>query len=98
TQAKFHKGGKTWSSWNKQFAKALVTEQAEDGHWDFPKTTGQHGHEHGANNGPVYSTTLCALMLQVYYRNLPTFKEEAAEAQEFDDAAMEGEDVVIEIL
>ena len=56
--------------------------QADDGHWDFPEGGGANGHEHGASEGPVYSTTLGALMLQVYGRALPTFKEKATVAEE----------------
>ncbi|MEM7395647.1 MAG: hypothetical protein AAF492_25220, partial [Verrucomicrobiota bacterium] len=92
TQAKFHKGGKTWSAWNKKFSKELVAAQHEDGHWGAPDgTDGESG------EGPVYTTTLGALMLQVYYRNLPTFKEDAAKEEEFAPEAG-SDDVVIEIL
>lgn len=65
TQARFH-AGKGWESWNARFARTLVAHQNEDGSWPAP------GNE--KNHGPVYSTTLAALMLQVYYRQLPTFK------------------------
>ncbi len=94
TQAKFHRGGGTWRSWNNEFARTLTSVQNEDGHWDFPSyANGEH--EHGDHYGPVYSTTLAALMLQVYYRHLPTFKEEAAEETESETAE---DDVVIEII
>jgi hypothetical protein len=63
TQAKFQKGGKEWDNWNALFSRALVGGQEKDGHWD-----------HGDHGGPVYSTALCCLMLEVYYRYLPTYK------------------------
>ncbi len=94
TQAKFHRGGGTWRSWNNEFARTITTEQEEDGHWKFP-TESDGDTEHGAHYGPVYSTTLAALMLQVYYRHLPTFKEEASEEREEETAE---DDVVIEII
>ncbi|MEM7391240.1 MAG: prenyltransferase/squalene oxidase repeat-containing protein [Verrucomicrobiota bacterium] len=101
TQAKFHQGGHTWDSWNVQFARTLVRAQAKDGHWDFPAKDAAGHKEHGSNEGPVFSTTLGALMLQVYYRNLPTFKQSASEQ---NDALYEyhkkekSEEVRIEIL
>lgn len=94
TQVKFHKGGSTWSSWNNEFARTITGNQESDGHWEFPKHDNGKA-EHGANQGAVYSTTLAALMLQVYYRNLPTFKEKAVQgAQEEVDE----DEIVIEII
>lgn len=93
TQVKFHRGGATLKNWNNQFARTLTATQEEDGHWEFPAQKGQP--EHGSNRGAVYSTTLAALMLQVYYRNLPTFQERAIEETE---EQVEDDDVVIEII
>ncbi len=64
TQAKFQKGGADWENWNKQFSRQIIFGQQKDGHWE----NGDHG-------GPVYATTLCVLMLEVYYRYLPTYKQ-----------------------
>ena len=61
TQAKFQKGGKVWDSWNSAFSREIIANQKADGHWE--------GGDHG---GVVYSTTLCTLMLEVYYRYLPS--------------------------
>jgi len=79
TQARFHEGGESWRAWNKQFSVPLVKAQqiipngiqgpagkmVDIGFWD------------GQNNrgGRVMDTALCALMLQVYYRYLPTFQK-----------------------
>ena len=46
----------------------LVKAQATDGHWDGPGNK-------PVTYGPVYSTTLCCLMLEVYYRYLPLYQE-----------------------
>jgi hypothetical protein len=94
TQVKFHKGGSTWSAWNNEFAKTITGNQESDGHWEFP--VDERGKkEHGSNQGPVYSTTLAALMLQVYYRNLPTFKEKAIKG---DVEEVDEDEIVIEII
>lgn len=63
TQAMFHGGTRYFRPWNNTYAPMLVKNQEEDGHWEAFK------------NNNVYSTTLCALSLQVYYRYLPTYKE-----------------------
>jgi hypothetical protein len=77
TQARFQAGGEVWNSWNAQFAMELVKNQTrvagqyqwngedkEIGYW----TTAEDKH------GYILNTTLCCLMLQVYYRYLPTYK------------------------
>ena len=83
TQAKFQEGGDRWDKWNKMFAKELVDNQFKDGHWE----PGDHGKE-------VYTTTLCCLMLEVYYRYLPTYKK-AEDAGPVTAAA--GDDVKIDV-
>jgi len=74
TQAKFHHGGQTWSNWNSEFARIYVKQQNDDGSWPAAS-------KWEASNGPVYSTTLAALTLQVYYRMLPTYKPLAVQAE-----------------
>jgi hypothetical protein len=84
TQAIFQedaeKGGQWWKQWNASMQKNLVKyqniekdaytfngETFDIGHWDSPNPK-----EHGG--GIVQMTTMCTLMLEVYYRYLPTFK------------------------
>jgi len=88
TQAKFQAGGATWDSWDKQFSPVLVNNQVviskeasgyldhtgaphSIGHWSegVPGTSG-----HGGTQNGIFPTVLCTLMLEVYYRYLPTFK------------------------
>jgi len=71
TQAKFQHGGADWESWNKMFSRQIVLGQQKDGHW-----------ENGDWGGAVYTTAMCTLMLEVYYRYLPSYQkvEEAAPA------------------
>jgi hypothetical protein len=71
TQAFFHAGGAHWQNWNDQFRAALIQRQANDGHWPLPAMS----KEKEFNLPPVYSTALCALMLEVYYRYLPTYQQ-----------------------
>jgi hypothetical protein len=75
TQALFQseKGrGKIWESWNNNFKAELLRYQKSDGSWSVP----------GKSKGfqlkdrvdlTLYSTSLCLLMLQVYYRYLPNY-------------------------
>ncbi len=73
TQACFNAGGKWWSAWNAMYQDQIVGAQSSDGGW--PPTG---GNEHGGMNsnsadGNTYRTALCCLMLEVYYRYLPTY-------------------------
>ena len=59
-------GSKFWKAWNKDFQKTVCSNQADDGHW-------KHGaHFHGDTE--IYRTTMAILMLEVYYRYMPTTK------------------------
>lgn len=94
TQAKFHQGGQTWSGWNSKFARLYVKNQNDDGSWTSPGANSEHESGKEVNLGPVYSTTLAALTLQVYYRFLPTYKPVAVAPITQSDT----NDVVVEIL
>jgi len=67
TQACFQGGGSYWEHWNNSFRDALIRKQAADGHWDYPPQSKE-------KYGLAYSTSLCCLMLEVYYRYLPTYQ------------------------
>jgi len=64
TYALFHHGGAEWKKWNEALKEALLHNQCKDGckrgSWDPIGKWGMVG-------GRVYSTALCALMLEVYY-------------------------------
>jgi len=75
TQAKFHTGDEVWKAWNRQFSVHLTKNQT------VIRGAGADGKDIGYWLGLdqyckayVYNTTLCTLMLEVYYRYLPTFK------------------------
>jgi hypothetical protein len=89
TQVKFQEGGGTWDAWNKQFQREITLNQKEDGHWD---NGDYEGHAGGAC---VYTTCMCALTLQVYYRYLPTYKKVDDTATE---TATSPDDVNIKVL
>lgn len=94
SQTKFHQGGGSWKKWNNEFAPQFIRSQNPDGSWDSAGLNlkkGAHGRE---QMHPVYATTLAALTLQVYYRNLPTFKP--IEEQTVQES--ENTDVTIQIL
>jgi hypothetical protein len=86
TQAVFQRGGSRWTAWNAAFAPMLLSHQNPEGWW---LGIGQKDGEE-----KIYSTSLCTLALQVYYRILPTFQniEVRAPRVTFDD------DVLITIL
>ena len=79
TQAKFYVGGQTWDDWNKQFSRELVESQTvlkgagadgkDIGFWDLSAADRK-----GISTGLVFDTTLCCLMLEVYYRYCPTYR------------------------
>lgn len=72
TQAMFQKGGEAWALWNGMFQKELLANQLPDGSYK-PESSGPAGAASTTAAGAdaeVYRTTLCTLMLEVYYRYL----------------------------
>jgi hypothetical protein len=75
TQACLMVGGAAWNTWNRLFQGELVKNQSPDGSW--PPMAGKSVGEYQKNpegNGPLYRTNFCILMLEVYYRYMPTTK------------------------
>ncbi len=84
----FEGTGKEWKEWNKMFTTELLRVQKGDGHFETPArwnaraaaaaggAVKQGGGENAFSefDNYVYATSLCCLMLEVYYRYLPTFK------------------------
>jgi hypothetical protein len=79
TQACFQAQGSAWDWWNGRFQDLLTSQQSADGSW--PPTGGNKENFHNTNDaggdGPIYRTTLCCLMLEVFYRYLPTSQSDA---------------------
>jgi len=65
SMALFQLGGKDWKEWNTALKKALLPHQRKKG---CAKGSWDPAGPWGANGGRVYSTAMCTLMLQSYYR------------------------------
>ena len=77
TQAALMVGGSAWTTWNRLFQDEICDAQSPDGSW--PPHGGDEKHGIGPEKkpdgaGPVYRTTFCILMLEVYYRYMPSTK------------------------
>lgn len=68
----FHVGGKFWEDWNPTVRDHLVSTQAMSGHekgsWYFENPYGKEG-------GRLYTTAMCAMTLEVYYRFSPLYQQ-----------------------
>gem|GEM_PF-2358311 len=72
TLALHHLGGSYWERWNQQMRDMLIAQQETQGHrsgsW---APQGLWARQHA---GRVYSTALCVLNLEIYYRYLPLYR------------------------
>jgi len=81
TQIMHHMEGEMWISWNKRMKEMLIKSQAvkdhEAGSWydGFDK-----GHSPDAA-GRLYCTSLATMILEVYYRHLPIYRNQMVEEQ-----------------
>ena len=70
TLALHHSRHRDWQQWNEKLRNHLVTTQEKSGHekgsWHFDDRWGNVG-------GRLYTTAMCALTLEVYYRYLPLY-------------------------
>jgi hypothetical protein len=73
TIAAFQVQGRIWRDWNRRLRPYLVSAQRTRGHpagsWPLIDYT---------QAGPVYSTAMCTLMLETYYRYLPMTSDRTA--------------------
>ena len=72
TQACLMFGGAAWQKWNRWFQDEIVDAQNTDGSWPVPGGKGHGPSGQDNKTGAVYRTTLCVLMLEVFYRYMPT--------------------------
>lgn len=74
TQVLHHYGGESWVAWNPRMRDLLVKAQSKDGHeagsWHFAV-------DH--QTGRLWTTALSALILEVYYRHLPIYRQQSVE-------------------
>ncbi|MEZ6136834.1 MAG: prenyltransferase/squalene oxidase repeat-containing protein [Pirellulaceae bacterium] len=75
TQVMRHNGGPEWEKWNTQLRDKLLEIQVKDGHaagsW---YTEGGHSEK----GGRLYTTSLATMILEVYYRHMPLYKEKSS--------------------
>ncbi len=75
TLGMFQLQGDYWTRWNAAMQNALLSTQRTDGvlagSWDADAVWGGYG-------GRVYATAMAALCLEVYYRFLPLYSEQAS--------------------
>jgi hypothetical protein len=72
TQACLMFGGSAWTKWNRWFQDEICDAQNTDGSWPIPGAKGHGPQGDPGRTGAVYRTTLCILMLEVFYRYMPT--------------------------
>ena len=72
TQVMHHAGGSQWEQWNLRMRQALIQSQETRGHqagsW-APRGV------HAEGGGRIYTTSLAACTLEVYYRHAPIFRQ-----------------------
>ncbi|MEO8268988.1 MAG: prenyltransferase/squalene oxidase repeat-containing protein [Aureliella sp.] len=68
----FHIGEPFWESWNIKMREHLIYSQEQSGHaagsWYFEDPYGREG-------GRLYTTAMCAMTLEVYYRFAPIYQQ-----------------------
>ncbi len=68
----FHLGGPAWNTWNPSIREHLVKTQSQSGHevgsWFFEDQYAKEG-------GRLYTTAMCAMTLEVYYRFSPLYQQ-----------------------
>jgi hypothetical protein len=90
TLVAFQMQGKPWRDWNRKMRPYLVTKQQTRGHaagsWPMIDYTA---------GGTVYSTSICVLMLETYYRYLPMTGDRGAILESLASASLEPEGEVL---
>jgi hypothetical protein len=68
----FHVGQPFWQDWNEKIREHLIGTQSTEGHesgsWYFENAYGKEG-------GRLYTTAMCAMTLEVYYRFSPIYQQ-----------------------
>lgn len=79
TQIMHHMEGEMWISWNNKMKAMLLKAQSnkdhESGSW-FEEVNAGHGAEAA---GRLYCTSLATMMLEVYYRHLPIYRNQSVQ-------------------
>lgn len=76
TQVLHHYAGDGWTAWNERMRERLIATQSRRGHehgsWFF-------NDEHGDAGGRLYTTAMCCMILEVYYRHMPLYGHRSVE-------------------
>jgi len=76
TQVLHHYEGSGWDAWNAILRDRLIATQSRRGHehgsWYFHD-------EHGKSGGRLYTTAMCVMILEVYYRHMPLYGRRAVQ-------------------
>ncbi len=76
TQVLHHYEGSHWDRWNGKLRDYLIQTQSraghEDGSWYFVNY-------HATTGGRLYTTAMCVMILEVYYRYMPLYERRALE-------------------
>jgi hypothetical protein len=79
TQVMRHYEGELWDKWNSVMRDQLITSQATAGHergsWAMP--VARHTSRKG---GRLYETSMSTMILEVYYRHMPIYRQQSTEA------------------
>ncbi|WP_166829489.1 prenyltransferase/squalene oxidase repeat-containing protein [Thalassoroseus pseudoceratinae] len=70
--------GELWNSWNRRMRDWLVKTQRKDGP---EKGSWNLADRHGSQGGRLYMTCLAVMTLEVYYRVLPIYKDDASQKE-----------------
>jgi hypothetical protein len=73
TQAMHHWGGEHWEKWNSVMRDQLVASQSHSG--DSAGSWPTDRSQHSETGGRLYTTCLCIMTLEVYYRYLPIYRQ-----------------------
>ena len=68
-------GGAAWLKWNHWFRDEILGAQSPDGSWPIPGGRGLGLQNAPGKSGQVYRTAMCMLMLETFYRCLPTLQD-----------------------
>jgi hypothetical protein len=80
TQIMHHMEGDMWRSWNARMKELLLKTQSTKGHEAGSWYEGVEG-GHADYGGRIYCTSLATMMLEVYYRHLPIYKNQSVEEE-----------------
>jgi hypothetical protein len=80
TQVMRHYDGELWEKWNKEMRDYLIETQSRQGHeagsWFVPSR--DHANTRG---GRLYFTSMATMILEVYYRHMPIYGQQATEEE-----------------